>query len=423
MARASGANSSLIAGFEAVYGAATALKYFLLPFVSAGIGGDQALIKSNLLGRGRNPQDPILDSVNDSGDCVVPVDVRNIWFWLKLLMGAPVTTQVAAIGNFTFSAQPAANSTITLNGTAWKFVAGAPGATEVQIGANLAATIVALATALNGSADVQTAKATYTAAATQLLIAFDTVGIVGNAWTLAASATSNAAPSGANLTRGGYKHVFTSAAATLPSGVVELGFPEVPSYGRNQGIGNNTMKISLASTGLLDATMSLVGQREITFAASIAGGAATQLDTIRFGQLTGSITRNGAQLASITSGDFTYNNNFDLVRTIRPDGAIDGWDPGLVDVGGTITSRFADTVLLDQAQSQLPCDIAYGWSTPSGYALDIDTPRVFLPRPKRSVSGPQGVEVQFAWQAALDSVTGKTCSISLINDMAAADYA
>ncbi len=416
MARASGANARLILGFEGTYASATALTYFLMPFVSSGIGDEQGLIEDNLLGQGREGGDPILDVVNNSGDIQVPVDTRYIWFWLKGAMGAPVTTAVKAFGSFEFSGQPAANSSITVGGTVWTFVAGAPAANQVQIGANLAATTAAIAVALNASADVQTAKATYTGRATGLDIQFDNVGTAGNAFTLAASATSNAEASGANLIGGGYSHVFTSGAPVLPSTMLEVGFPEVPSYGRNQGACVNSVKISVATSGLLDAVISMICQKEKPFGASITNGP-VEFDTNRFAQFGGEIRRNGAVLGNVTSGDFTYSNNLDPVRVIRKDGAILGVDVGKAKSNGTITARFSDTVLLDQAASQLPCALSYGWTTPSGAMLTIAVDRVFLPKPKRPVNGPGGIEVPFAWQSG-KSVT----TITLINDLAAADY-
>ena len=42
-------------------------------------------------------------------------------------------------------------------------------------------------------------------------------------------------------------HVFTSGAASLPSMALELGLPEVPSFGMNYGVRGNTMKVDLSA--------------------------------------------------------------------------------------------------------------------------------------------------------------------------------
>lgn len=40
---------------------------------------------------------------------------------------------------------------------------------------------------------------------------------------------------------------------------------------------------------------------------------------------------------------------------------------------------------------------------------------VYLPRPRIEISGPQGVQATFDWQAARDSVVGRMCTASLLH--------
>lgn len=94
MARAQGARSQFAAAFESVYGTAPVGGFHKLPFVSTTLGSEQGLIPSDLLGLGRDPAEPIRDVINVDGDVVVPVDLRNFGHWLKLLFGAPTTTEV-----------------------------------------------------------------------------------------------------------------------------------------------------------------------------------------------------------------------------------------------------------------------------------------------------------------------------------------
>ena len=89
MARARGANPIMAAAYESTYGTVPGSGFKKLPFVSADIGEDQALIASDLLGYGRDPQQPARDVINNEGNIVVPIDLRNFGYWLKLLMGAP----------------------------------------------------------------------------------------------------------------------------------------------------------------------------------------------------------------------------------------------------------------------------------------------------------------------------------------------
>ena len=41
----------------------------------------------------------------------------------------------------------------------------------------------------------------------------------------------------------------------------------------------------------------------------------------------------------------------------------------------------------------------------------------YLPRPRIEISGPQGVQATFDWQAARDGVVGRMCTATLINDI------
>jgi hypothetical protein len=103
-----------------------------------------------------------------------------------------------------------------LNGVTWTLVTGTPSGNQTQIGANLDATLTALATDLNASADAQVSKGTYAANTTndRLEVQFDTSGITGNSFTLAASANGNSMVSAPTLTGGGYGTSGSRAATT-----------------------------------------------------------------------------------------------------------------------------------------------------------------------------------------------------------------
>ena len=111
-----------------------------------------------------------------------------------------------ASGRFTFSAQPSANGVIAVNGVNYTFVASGATGAQVNIGADLAATLVALAAALNASANALLTVATYYATATTLEIVYDTAGVAGNAFTTATgSGTHNATALAATLLGGGFR--------------------------------------------------------------------------------------------------------------------------------------------------------------------------------------------------------------------------
>lgn len=91
MARAYGANASLLAAFEPTYGNTPNGDFGKIPFVSTTLGSEQGLIANDLIGLGRDPSAPIRDVIKVEGDIVIPIDLRNIGMWLKALLGNPVS--------------------------------------------------------------------------------------------------------------------------------------------------------------------------------------------------------------------------------------------------------------------------------------------------------------------------------------------
>lgn len=113
-----------------------------------------------------------------------------------------VVQNASASGAVTFTANPTASQTISLGGSTVTFVATGAADNQVNIGANLAATMTALATMLNASADANLVKATYTATSTVLSVTYKTAGTGGNSFTLATNVTG-ATVSAATLLGGG----------------------------------------------------------------------------------------------------------------------------------------------------------------------------------------------------------------------------
>ncbi|MGN6270864.1 MAG: phage tail tube protein [Sphingomonas sp.] len=311
--RARGANAKAIGAFEATPGTVPANTdpWFKLPFVSHTLGEERPLISSDLLGEGREMQDPTPDVATNDGDMVVPVDARNFGNWLKLFFGAPTTT-----------------------------------GTEED----------------------------------------------------------------------GYEHEFVSGAAALPSMSIEIGAPEVPAFSVHRGARGNQLKIGMTRSGLLNATCSLICVGETDpVAASVGAVNPTVLAVTRFPQAVGAVKKDGVALGSVVSADFTYSNNLEKVETIQADGRIEDSDPGQAMMSGSITVRFKDTTLLTAATAGTSCELDFGWVV-GELGLLFAVPRVFLPKPKRPISGPNGIQAQFNWQAS--GANGNAVTVTLSNDVA-----
>ena len=213
-----------------------------------------------------------------------------------------------------------------------------------------------------------------------------------------------------------YSHEFQSGSYDLPSMAIEVGNPDVPSYRMMEGVRANSINWSMQRSGLVTATINCIAQGEEVAAASVAG-ALTDLVLTRFGAFTGQIERNGVALANVVSGTITYTNQLDRIETIRNDGKIDGADPTMAMLSGEIVVRFADTTLLDQAVDGTDCELSFVYSLGAGLSMELVAHSVFLPKPRINVEGPAGIQVTFAWQAALDPVTGRMATVTLVNDM------
>lgn len=95
-----------------------------------------------------------------------------------------------ATGKATFSGQPSAADTLTLNGTVITFRASGASGNEVNIGASLTITLASLLSFLNASSDTQLVKFHYVVSGSVLYFYAVTSGTGGNSLTLAKSAAA-----------------------------------------------------------------------------------------------------------------------------------------------------------------------------------------------------------------------------------------
>lgn len=425
MSRARGANAVLALGFEPTYGVSPASGYRQHAFVSSNLGDEQPLEASDLLGFGRDPQEPSRGAVDNTGDVVVPLCARNFGDWLKLMFGNPTTVQgLAATGSITFSDQPAANATITIGGQAFTFVAGTPTANQIKIGASVQETVANAIRALNASAVAGVMAATYRGGGrgNVIEITHDALGASGNSFALVSSSAA-AVVSAATLTggaaTGGYQHTFITGAQTLPSASIEVGMPEVPSFRTNYGVKGNTLAVTLARSGNLNASAGLIAQGETPPAKVTGAGTPSLRDILRFSHFSGVVLRQGVPIADLVGGSINFNNGLDAVPAIgRGDGRISGIDEGMLSVTGSNAIRYSSDEFQQQAESGLGVEQEYAWRIPgTAWSLRMIVHRVLLPVAKSAITGPGGVQADYSWQAAEAPGLGRTATIILTNDV------
>jgi len=216
---------------------------------------------------------------------------------------------------------------------------------------------------------------------------------------------------------GPYTHEFTSGNWTLPSLSIETGMPEVPRFAMYSGCVLDQLSWQVQRSGLLTATARLVAQGE-TVATTTSVGTPAELGLKRFGHFNGAISRNGSALGNVVSAEITYSNNLDRIETIRGDGRIDGADATMAALTGRIEVRFADSTLVAQAINGEACEMEFAYVLPSGETFTFTAHAVYLPIPRIEISGPQGVQASFDWQAAKANSPARMCTAVLINSIA-----
>lgn len=221
---------------------------------------------------------------------------------------------------------------------------------------------------------------------------------------------------------GTYDHVFTSGGDDLPSMTLEKAHSKLttPRFELITGFVCGSLSFDLARTGPASASIDGIAQGS-EFLTSSNDNAPVAYALRRFFQNRASIKMAGSQLGYVTAGSFNYTNNIEGVETIRDDGKIDGVDTGEARASGSVTVRLSsDTTITDAITAETPVSMEVGYSMPGaeGYALKFAMPRVFLPKVKESIEGPGGIDQQYDWQAAFDSVAGHMMQVTLTNDVA-----
>lgn len=284
---------------------------------------------------------------------------------------------VSAAGAITFSAQPTASSTITLNGTVWTFVAALTTGNQLLLGATLAQTLAAAVVTLNASSDANTKTMTYTATSTVLTCAAATGGTAGNSLTIAASASpaSNGTASGSTLSGG----VAGTAGLTLTA--------------KYTGSNGNAMKVTLAAgskSGSYKLALALSGQQPEVYD-NITGTGAALWTAIAAAVNNGlSTVRGPSQLCTASSGSataapisgtnsYTFAGGTDGVTTITTS----------VLIGVDTLPRSGMYCLRNTGVSKAmiaDCYDATSWSTQVAFGLDIGCEMISCTAPGDTVS-------------------------------------
>lgn len=217
------------------------------------------------------------------------------------------------------------------------------------------------------------------------------------------------------------KHVFSSGAAALPSFSHEIAHGDINQFFMETGVMADKLALNFTRTGQAAATISLIGQKE-AIAGATGAGTPAGLTLERFSQFQGTITDGGSPLASVLAASLNYSNGLSPSLVVGNNGLIDGIDPGVAALTGTIQMRFRNLTMLNKAIAGTPVDLGIAYTMTADKNLAFEAPRIFLPKPKVVIQGQGGVDVTFNLQGAYDSSSGVMFKATLKNDLDGTQY-
>ncbi len=422
--RARGANIRYRIKAETSYGIRPAGNWRTGSAFSFDVDLEQPLEDVARLGQGPERQTPLRGAKDVTGPVEVPVDQRLIYDYLVPLLGAPgVAVQLGARGFIQFSDNPADLDTITLAGTDWTFVAGTPAGNQTQIGASLQDTLDALVIDLNGSAEAAITPATYSRLGDRLVIVHDTADATGNSYTLAASSDA-AIVSHGTLTGGGFWQrkweagvptEYPSFSAEIEHTDMEAGSDRFASY---SGCQVNGLTIGRTRSGAVRAALQIIAQKKFEHAASVAGTPVSLAEDL-FSQFQGDILISDRPVANVTAASLSINPNAEILEELRFDGYIGGTDGGQFNVDLNLTARYSNNALKAAASAASTVSARFGFlDRPSGAELLFEIHEIHLPEPRKPITGPGGISVEYAGLGTMEGTLGRALTVTLINDVA-----
>lgn len=279
MSQAKGALSKVVIDFETVYGAdPAAAAGIVVPFnYPFDLGGSRPLKDANNTNRGRRDAGmPFYGQFDVKGGGTIPLDQIAIGYWLRALLGAPVTAAPASDTIDNAAAVDKVGDYVGIPITGHAFVAGQP-------------------ITIDGSTNYDGTHIIYSKTANEIVIPAIYV-----AETFAGTET---------VVSGVYTHVFKPASA-VESMVVEKGFTNITQYGKANGVKLNKFDMEFGGDNELTAKLDFIGGDE-AFSGTPYDASPTVLAFSRFHNMQASLKKGGASITTVQSGKFSINNNLD----------------------------------------------------------------------------------------------------------------
>lgn len=216
-----------------------------------------------------------------------------------------------------------------------------------------------------------------------------------------------------------YTHVFKSGSDTaLPSATLEKGMTGIGRYEVFTGVRVGTMELQSAPTGKPSVKLGFVGKLKTVSGTSVDASPTLAASYEQFNNFQAVLTRAGSALGNVSSCRLSFNNNLDPVRSIGDGTGISEAVEGDTQTEVTLSVRVADTTLLDDSEGSSPIALKLTYTISATKLIEFHIPRLFIPRAKTTISGRQGVQVEFRGRAAYDSTELCALAVTLKNQTA-----
>ena len=316
MAQARGSAAQVVLDFETVYGAdPQSPDGYSMPFnYPFDLKAVRDLKEGNTHRGRRDGAMPFYGNSDVKGSVVVPVDQVAIGWWLRSLLGAPVTAPPATKNLNNAAAVDKVGDYVGITITSHPFVAGET-------------VVIAGSVNYNGT-HVITSKTTHEIVIPSLYTA--------ETFTGAETCIS-----------GKYTHVFKPASA-VESLVLEAGFTDIHVYHKFNGIKVNKFAMDISGDGELTAKLDLIGASEEVADASY-DATPTAITFARFQTMQASIEEGGVSIATVQSLNFEINNDLDPGSFVLANAVRGALPEGDCLVSGSLKALFISKGLYNKA--------------------------------------------------------------------------
>ena len=387
--QAKGESARLLVGFETTFNQLPGTPNgVILPINTCGLKADQKLNKTSTLRGRRDPAQPYYGFVDASGDTVVPLDGSAMGYWLKALLGQPVSTEKASesIGNG--PAVDHSNGRVGIPVTAHGIPVGCQVTITGTTHYNNTYTVDPLTTVnevVLTAAYITTFQAeTFSAGVIQPLL---------------------------------YTHVF-KVQPTQPSMFVEKGFTDINQFEVFTGVKTGKLALSVGGDKELEATVSLIGCNSQPMSSTSIQVSPATVPLARFQFDQGFIYQGGQSLAIVT--EFSLNMDMDLDNSVYPIGnqGMRGAVPeGIMALSGTMKTMFEDASLVNLGIGKTVTTIKLMFSR-AIESMTFEYQEVNLARTSPPIDTPKGIYASLDYEAFYNTGSyNSAIQVTLVNQV------